>query len=379
MKIEVAKVDLENALSVVFNTVSGSGSDLSAHFLFRHRGGTVEVLAYQNRTFSLAPVRCRVEGVDGESFTLEAWRLNKWLSGIGDVVVFLNDENGEIKVSGGRSTIRLRSLDPSKFPFWDGTLSGAENRGTVSAVRLASAIGYAARFVSSEDTTRPEIAQIEVIDGALWSSDRRAVSIVKVNDLPESSLRVAGKDLPAVVKFLSAKPTVDGDVTVFETDSAVFFVRPDGAHVGAARPAVAFPRLKVDEADSEVWIQIPAEDFKDAINVLSASSTKGNERISFRTSLSGTSLSGQSIILSMTSEAGGEDEYPIELSGSEGLEKFPEDGFTVDYGHLLGLISHFNLNSLDLEVFRKGKGGYVAFRRGVKNENSYFSVIVWRT
>ena len=376
MKIEVAKVDLEDALSVVRNTVSGSGSDLSAHFLFRHRGGVVEVLTYQNRTFSLAPVKCRVEGTGGGAFTVEAWRLDKWLSGIGDVAVLLHDENGEVKVTGGRSTIRLRSLDPSKFPYWDGTLSGATNQGTVPALRLASAIGYAKQFVSTEDTTRPEIAQIEAIEGAIWSTDRRAVSIVKVEALPESSLRIAGKDLPAVVKFLSSKPTVDGDVTVFETDAAVFFVRPDGAHVGAARPAVAFPRLKVDENDGEVWVQIPAADFKSAISVLSASSTKGNERLTFRAG-----LSGQSVILSMTSEAGGEDEYPIELSGYEGMENFPEDGFTVDYGHLLGLISHFNLDALDIEVFRKGKGGYIAFRRGGKesNENSYFSVIVWRT
>ena len=42
-------------------------------------------------------------------------------------------------------------------------------------------------------------AQIEAIDGSIWSTDRRAVSIVKVNALPEASLRVAGKDLPAVV------------------------------------------------------------------------------------------------------------------------------------------------------------------------------------
>jgi len=372
MKIEIAKSDLNHALAVVSSTVNSSGSDLSSHFLFRIRGENAEILTCHNRTFSSTPLKCNFEGSDGQAFTVEAWRLEKWLSGVGDVAVVLQLEGAEVRVSGGRSVVRLRSLDPQKFPFWDATIANANVTGSVPASRLASAIGYARQFVSSEDTTRPEIAQIEAIDGSLWSSDRRSVSIVKVEGLPDSSLRVSSKDLPAVIKFLNVAGS--DDVEVLESDSAVFFRRPNGSHIGASRPMVSFPRLKVDETEGEVWLQFPTSEFHAAINVLSAAAAKGNERIRFQ-------IQGERLWLAMDCEAGGEDVYPIDLTGNSNLSDFPEGGFAVDYGHLLSLCSHFSLDVLDLEVTRKGKGGYIAFRRENENGegNSYFSVIVWRT
>lgn len=377
MKIEIAKSDLESALAVVGNTVSGSGSDLSAHFLFRVQEGVAQVLAFHHRTFSLAPLtKARVEGEDGDAFTVEAWRLTKWVSGIGDVAVLLStDGNGEVKVSGGRSTIRLRSLDPSKFPYWDKTLAGATSTGSVPANRLGAAVGYARRFVSQEDTTRPEISQIEAMGGCLWSSDRRAVSLVKVDGLEDMGLRVAGKDIPAVLKFLTTKPTADDTVEVLEADSAVYFRRTDGAHVGVARPNAAFPTLKGVESDpSEVWVEFAGSDLRAAVNVLSASASKDNEAILL-------SVKGKQLVFSMTSEAGGTDEYPVDLTASEGLDTFPVDGASVGFGHLLGFCDHFSLDNLRLEVHFKGKGGFFAFRKGTSGDdaNSYYTVVVWRT
>jgi hypothetical protein len=377
VKIEIAKSDLESALAVVGNTVSGSGSDLSAHFLFRVQEGVAQVLAFHHRTFSLAPLtKARVEGEDGDAFTVEAWRLTKWVSGIGDVAVLLStDGNGEVKVSGGRSTIRLRSLDPSKFPYWDKTLAGATSTGSVPANRLGAAVGYARRFVSQEDTTRPEISQIEAMGGCLWSSDRRAVSLVKVDGLEDMGLRVAGKDIPAVLKFLTTKPTADDTVEVLEADSAVYFRRTDGAHVGVARPNAAFPTLKGVESDpSEVWVEFAGSDLRAAVNVLSASASKDNEAILL-------SVKGKQLVFSMTSEAGGTDEYPVDLTASEGLDTFPVDGASVGFGHLLGFCDHFSLDNLRLEVHFKGKGGFFAFRKGTSGDdaNSYYTVVVWRT
>jgi DNA polymerase III sliding clamp (beta) subunit (PCNA family) len=375
VKIEVAKSDLEQSLAVVGTTVSGSGSDLSAHFLFRIHEGGVQVLAFHQRTFSLAPVKCRVEGDDGNAFTVEAWRLTKWLSGIGDVAVLLTtDGGGEVKVSGGRSTIRLRSLDPSKFPYWDKTLVAAKETGTVPATRLGAAIGYARRFVSQEDTTRPEISQIEAMDGCLWSSDRRTVSLVKVDGLEDMGLRVAGKDIPAVLKFLTTKPTSEGGITVLESDSAVYFRRSDGAHVGTARPNAAFPKLKGVESDpSEIWVEFSVADLRAAINVLSASASKDNDAILL-------SVRNKQLIFAMTSEAGGADEYPVDLTASNAVDQFPAEGATVGFGHLLGFCDHFALDNLRLEVHFKGKGGFFAFRQGTSTDdaNSYYTVVVWR-
>jgi DNA polymerase III sliding clamp (beta) subunit (PCNA family) len=376
VKIEIAKPDLESALAIVGNTVSGSGSDLSAHFLFRVHGGVAQVLAFHHRTFSLAPLKARVEGEDGDAFTVEAWRLTKWVSGVANVAILLStDGNGEVKVSGGRSTIRLRSLDPSKFPYWDKTLSEAKRTGGVPAHRLGAAVGYARRFVSQEDTTRPEISQIEAMDGCLWSSDRRTVSLVQVDGLQDMSLRVAGKDIPAVLKFLTTKPTADDTVEVLEADSAVYFRRTDGAHVGVARPNAAFPKLKgVESEASEVWVEFSGADLRSAVSVLSASASKDNEAIFL------SARNGQ-LVFSMTSEAGGTDEYPVDLTASQGLNKFPPDGASVGFAHLLGFCDHFSLDTLRLEVHFKGKGGFFAFRKGTSEEdgNSYYTVVVWRT
>lgn len=377
MKLEIAKSDLESALAIVGNTVSGSGSDLSAHFLFRVHEGVAQVLAFHHRTFSLAPLtKARVEGENGDAFTVEAWRLTKWVGGIGDVAVLLSsDGNGEVKVSGGRSTIRLRSLDPSKFPYWDKTLAGATSTGSVPAHRLGAAVGYARRFVSQEDTTRPEISQVEAMDGCLWSSDRRTVSLVKVDGLEDMGLRVAGKDIPAVLKFLTTKPTADDTVEVLEADSAVYFRRTDGAHVGVARPNAAFPKLKGVESDaSEVWVEFAGGDLRSAVSVLSASASKDNEAILL-------SVKDKQLVFSMPSEAGGTDEYPVDLTASENLDKFPVDGASVGFSHLLGFCDHFALDTLRLEVHFKGKGGFFAFRKGTSEEdaNSYYTVVVWRT
>ena len=59
MKFTVAKSDLDRALNVVSPTLSGSGSDISTHFLIRRRPDdetNVEVLSYSNRVFSMCPI-----------------------------------------------------------------------------------------------------------------------------------------------------------------------------------------------------------------------------------------------------------------------------------------------------------------------------------
>jgi hypothetical protein len=121
MKIEVAKSDLEKALRISNITV-GSGADLSSHYLFRVNGGSVEILSYDMRAFSRAPLKSTFQGEDGDAFTIEAWRLDRWVSGVGDGTLSLSYSEGDVQATGPRSKVRFRSLDPSKFPFWDSLL-----------------------------------------------------------------------------------------------------------------------------------------------------------------------------------------------------------------------------------------------------------------
>lgn len=382
MNIEVAKQDLVAALKVVSLTV-GSGSDLSSHYLFRLHEGSTEVLSYDMRVFSRSPMVANTEGSDGDAFTVEAWRLDKWVSSVGDGVLTLSsDTKGEVIAKGPRSRIKLRSLDASRFPFWDGLMAESADVGEIDPRVLNRALGMSRHFVSTDDTNRPELCQAEAIGGSLKATNRGAVSDVLIRDLP-LSLRILGKDIPTVLKFLSDKTTQESNITIKEASrpdgagggAAAIFYRPDGSYIGVSRPVVALPSLSLSIETSPVTISLNIEEFMGAIDVLLASAPKGHEAVTFS--------SNEGILtLSMPSEAGGSDEYPMIHSTETGLE---EVSFSLDYSYLKTLADLFSLDTLTLGVHQRGRGGYVSFLHDEGNDsdenpsgNCYYTVILWR-
>lgn len=380
MKIEVAKIDLESALAVSTLTV-GSGTDLSSHYLFRKTGAGVEILSYDMRTFSGIPLKCISEGED--SFTVEAWRLDKWLSGVADgVLTITSDANGEVTAKGTKGRIRLRSLDPSKFPYWDRLYSDAKVDGTIVPSTLNRAINVSKCFVSTDDTQKPEICQIEAIKGTLWSTDRRALSHVRVA-MPELNMRIPGKDIPTITKFLSLKDTLNGDVTLLTSErsandgggACAFIRRADGGYIGVSRPNAPFPKLDVNpENDDESSFVLDLVDFKSAVSVLSASAPKNHETIRLRY------LDGR-VVASMPSDAGGEDDYPLTVKGDIINGDAFADGFTVGHNYLKSIADAFGVAELKLGVNRRGKGGFIGVRHKDPVESGatdYFAVLVWK-
>ena len=380
MKIEVAKIDLESALAVSTLTV-GSGTDLSSHYLFRKTGAGVEILSYDMRTFSGIPLKCVAEGED--SFTVEAWRLDKWLSGVADgVLTITSDANGEVTAKGTKGRIRLRSLDPSKFPYWDRLYSDAKVDGTIVPSTLNRAINVSKCFVSTDDTQKPEICQIEAINGTLWSTDRRALSHVRVA-MPELNMRIPGKDIPTITKFLSLKDTLNGDVTLLTSErsandgggACAFIRRADGGYIGVSRPNAPFPKLDVNpENDDESSFVLDLIDFKSAVSVLSASAPKNHETIRLRY------LDGR-VVASMPSDAGGEDDYPLTVKGDIVNGDAFADGFTVGHNYLKSIADAFGVAELKLGVNRRGRGGFIGVRHKDPVESGatdYFAVLVWK-
>jgi len=379
MNIEVAKQDLEAALKVASTTV-GSGSDLSSHYLFRIHEGQTEVLSFDMRVFSRSPFTANTEGDNGDSFTVEAWRLDKWIASVGDGVLTLaSGEKGEVIAKGPRSKIKLRSLDPSRFPFWDGLLANASSMGEIDPAVLHRAISLSKTFVSTDDTNRPEICQIESNEGVMQATNRRAVSSVKIRDLPSLSLRIPGKDLTTVLKFLSDKSTT-GDVKVLEgtregaAGAAIIFERLDGSYVGVSRPTNTMPKLPITVADRTMSLSLDVDEFMGAVDVLLSSAPKGQETVFF-SSKDGT------LVISMPSDAGGVDEYPLITSTEKGLNDIT---FGIDYAYIRSLADQFDLDTLDLGVHERGRGGYVSFLyedEGATEDsgNQYHTVIVWRS
>ena len=380
MNIEVAKQDLEAALKVVSTTV-GSGADLSSHYLFRIHEDAMEVLSFDMRVFSRSQFTANVKGEEGDAFTVEAWRLDKWVASVGDGVLTLDsDEKGEVIAKGPRSRIKLRSLDPSRFPYWDGLLTNATAMGDISPAVLHRAISLSKTFVSTDDTNRPELCQIEAIEGTMQATNRRAVSSVAIRDLPGLSLRIPGKDLTTVLKFLSDKTTQESDVAVLEgrregsAGAAVIFRRPDGSYIGVSRPTSAMPKLPIEVDERTMSLSLNVDEFMGAVDVLLSSAPKGHETVTFA------SKDGV-LTISMPSDAGGEDEYPLITSTETGRGDIT---FGIDYAYIKSLAEHFDLDTVELGVHQRGRGGYVSFLyedEGSTEDsgNQYHTVIVWRS
>jgi hypothetical protein len=385
MKIEVAKSDLDNALAVA-GLALGSASDLSSHYLFRIRDGGVEVLTFDLRLFASAPVICNYEGDDGEAFTLEGWRLDKWVAGVADgVLKFSTGKDGEVTASSTRSKVRFRSLDPAKYPYMDELLKHSTVAGSIDPLSLARALSVSRWFVSADDTSKPELCQVEAVEGVLWATDRRALSSFKIEALPTLGIRIPGKDVPSIVRFLSDKRATDFPVEIKEVErpaadgggASALFVRPDGSFLGVTRPLSTFPTLNVDrDAPPEVSVNLNVQEFQAAVAVLEAGAPKGHGSVTFSYDPTESVLK-----VSMPCDAGGENHYPLSGSSVEGADKF-DTPFTVDYQYIKGLSTAFNLDVIPLGVTKRNRGGFVSFKSeegGDGNGTSYFAVIVWRT
>ena len=381
MKIETAKTDLQHTLSTVSVAV-GTGNDITSHYLFRVKDGEVEVLSQNLRVFAGAPLKSSHDGEEGSSFTVEAWRLDKWVSGVGDGVLTLEFNGGDVNAKSGRSKIRLRSLDPSKFPYWDGLMGSATDAGDVDPMVIVRALNLTKNFVSTEDTAKPELCQIESINGTFWATDRRALCCAEVPVVPELNIRIPGKDIPSVSKFLSEKGLDEVSVNTSERSAddgggaCVIFKKPTGHYLGVTKPTSKFPTLSVDPNKApDSTIDLDMNELSAAISVLSASAPKGHESITFRYD-----NENEKVVLSMPSEAGGKDEYPLSLATVENGDNFDGE-FTIDYSYLKGIVSTFSLEKVELGVNKRGRGGFTSFKYSdtdTEDSNKYFSVIVWK-
>lgn len=390
MKITVAKSDLEVALSVASIAVDGSVSDLTSHYLFRvsasGQGAEVLTADSQHRLFACAPFKATFDGEAGDAFTVEAWRLDKWMAGVADGVLELSfDGSGDVSAKGNRSRVRFRSLNPSKFPYWDKTMEGAVESGSVDPRTLTNALKFSKIFVSSDDTAKPELCQVEGKEGMLWATDRRGLGNVEVRSLPNLSLRIFGKEVTPLMKFLGLKETLNNPVTLVGAERSSedrggawsVYKRPDGAYLGISRPTSEFPTLKVDrDAEPTALMSLNIAEFQDGVSILSAGAPKGHDAVTF----SYDNDSGV-VSISMPCEAGGQDDYPLSLAKvTQGGADF-DTAFTIGLAHLNSVSGFAGSDDLNLGVFKNRRGGYISVDHSdeAENGNRYFGVVVWRT
>ena len=373
---------------------ASTGSDLTTHFVFRSKDGTVEVLANNGRLGASAPF---IATVDEEgSFTVESWRLKTWIAAVQDAALTLEDSDGCIIATSPKGSVKFQTLDPKSFPYWDDQFGETEEGIKINAKRIHAALSHVKLFISDKDTTTPKLAVTEIVKNSLQSTDKGALAVVTLRtsrtvtddegnetteyepEMKGSNLRIHGKDLSHVLSFLSA--CGDEAVELREHDRSLFLIRDDGAVLNVGRPRHSFPELGLDDQESgdPHWWEVKTEDLKSAILALVASAAREDRRMTFN-------FEDGMVSMQMSASSGSKNVLHLETltSGSqEGASAMPEGGFEVAYPYLLSLLSQhkgetitFGLNP---QIDDKGKhrGGWTRFRE-VRGTDDYLTLLVW--
>lgn len=400
MKIEVAKPDLEAALQVASIGAASTGSDLTTHFVFRHReeSNTVEVLSNNNRIGCSMPIQAANVSLsdDSNAFTVESWRLNKWISAIEDCVLTLEFKEGLVKATSPKGSVKFQSLDPAQFSYWDETLAEVKEGVSISAKRLQSALSHVKLFISDKDTTQPKLAVTEMRKSSLQATDKGALAVAVLEDLDKSEFRIHGKDLSSVMSFLGQSG--DESVELKEHGRCLFIVRHDGGVLSVGRPPHPFPDITVDMGDTDphYW-NLDKDEVISAINSLVASASREDTRVNFNwvkdgvVSLTMASASGDKVTMHLETQkqalpGKGEDDEPVTVPGHgtlEGANEIPEEGFDLAYPYLLRLLSQwksdvvrFGISPQVDESTGKSRGGWVRFREA-RGQDTFLTLLVW--
>lgn len=293
--MKIAKNDLKETLGIAQATL-GNGPDITSHFLFEKVGSEVFVSACNPpRIYSSIPLKgCKVEEVKTESeegdevevgfqpFTLEGKRVIQAINAVdGLLTITLNE--GSVKITSDKGVLELSSLDPSAFPPWRDMLAGASEMASTPANLLADTLTLSKPFMSTDETRRPELAQVYFTNGMAFSCDGFGLSMAKSDSFKDLEVKFHLKDVAPATKFLKAH---DGHaMSVLSSDKAVFLKAEDGAVFGMMEVPFDMPKpitqKYIDAFDwtpRRVW-RIKKDDFANALNFLSSGADEDNLKV----------------------------------------------------------------------------------------------------
>jgi hypothetical protein len=373
MKIEIPKQELEAALSVVNFGVGSSGalSGLTTHYVFRYlpEQSLVEILANNGRVAAAMPIRANVSSVgDATSFTVEAWRLNKWVAAVEPSVLSLEFKDNIVVATSPKGSVKFQSLDPSGFPYWDEMYKSSEPTMTISAKQLQGALSHSKQFLSDRDTTRPNFTVTEIRNGSMLATDIGALSMISCPEFKGSSLRINRKDVPKVISFLSS--CGDLGIEVREHTKCAFLVREDTGLLSVGRPRHEFPDFELDKKPYDpFWWEFKTEDLRSGINTLISSAAKEDTRVTFnrvgdQVFLSMASANGDPVQVALTPEEIGEttEETLQDLVDQGSLTEnaakqalgnifpIPDEGFVLAHPYLTKLLSQYKSDTIKLGI-----------------------------
>lgn len=386
MKITVRSADINAAVNTAAIAIgSGDESKISTHFLFRYvvSSGAVYILAQDGQRITMdVVIKDATVDVGGatlehdlvELFTAPAWRLRKWLSTIDSDEESLTIElvDGVVQVGSTKGKGKLGSLDPKDWPYWDQTYADAKEVQAIAASRLSAMLAYAKAFVSDRETKNPALVSVECISGALWATDTVGLSLIKSPSLADATFRIHGKDITAVLSFLSVAG--DSEINILEHDRCTYFRRSDSAVLGITRPTSKFPTMSFPNRPPICTFEVKTSDFMSALKFLDAFARKDDTNLYFQ-------LSEKELVVSTKSGSGSSenDEQVINLVSSTTVDKLLADSggaFVLSKDYLNIVATTFNQDTITLSVDKQKSAGFVTFKREHLGDN-YNTMILW--
>lgn len=354
MNIKVSIDDLQNALNYVRPCVSGSGGDITSHYVFRtDDNGQTSVYSFSGKTFASTPlVGSTTDG--NASFTVEAKRLDLWLKTLTTnitVDLSFDSDTSEVVAEAPRGRNVFQSLDPSTFPWWDNLLESSSETATVRADQLYGALQHARAFVCGEEHQMPHLCVVEARGGRLYSTDTTGAAFVEVPGLDNATIRIHGKDIGAAMAFLTQLG--NDDVTIMETDKAQFFIHGGTTCFGESRPKDKFPELRINEEDfHEAW-DMPTDEVNTAIRFLASGASWDDNRLGV------TRDDSEGVTFSMTSTSGKQLIQQVDADFSPEVPTEDTYGFSVSHAHLLKLLNLCHNDRVEMRCKTVDKGGWV--------------------
>jgi hypothetical protein len=380
MKLTVEKDVLRDALKIVGLAISSSVSEEQwKHVLVRREPGSeiVEIVAQSGRLFSRVPLKCTVEG-DFQPFTFNAVKLTGWLeqvSGDEPLEMIYNAEDAVTRIvskdTKGKSHPPFKSLDTGAYFDWKDMVDKTDLTMTIEAKRLKEALGFAKAFISADETKTPEFCVTELVNGALLATDKRVAVRVKLAGAEKSNLRLQGKDVSSMEKFLDL--CGDGKVDVLEQDRYAIFRRQDGSLLGEAKPTKKFPAINPGAGGDGHWWIVSKGALQDAVSWLTPLSDKADPRLSIR-------KEGDSVVIGKADLETKElltREIPCLNSGvSEKYPALPEAGVVIDSEALLKILPRIGDDNIKLELYPRERGGWVRIEE-IRDQDEFLSMLVW--
>ena len=377
MKVVISKTDLEKALQVTTNTVSNGAVDISTHFVFRYtEDDNLEILSYSGRLFSSAfCIGATVTDTEEhKSFTIEAKRLNLWLSAVGDSALTFVFDGSSTKAKSPMGSQTFRSLDPSTFPYWDDIVGDAEETAKVPANFIKTALSHLKKFISTDDTQRPSFCVTEARDGVLLAASTGLFSAVGIKDFSETNkLRANGKNVNAIVSYLNLFE--ETEITILEHNNFVLYKGNDGSMLGESRDNHSFPNVKIglDDPTDHQWL-VDVDDLKNAMVFLKAGAPHEDYKLKIKYNDENSIKVGMSV----AGPDGGDTFIDLSTYSQVKLSDEVEDveAFTLNYKHLDMVLSTMKDDRINFGISKKNSSGLVKLDSEVEG-NRFVSMLTW--